>query len=161
MWNLKILGVDSEGSLSGYCVLGFLLPFRCYELYQPRVYIPAGTWRKYNITSTSMQRHDVASTLRRSCIYVICPLGIIRLHIIIRLHGYKGWTVLTLKKLFKINGCRHSKILLSHFKIRLDFFVQIILQTIQIKCQILFSLKNDKNIKYIILKCLLLLRLAL
>ena len=31
--------------------------------------IPAGTWRKYNVASTSMQRHDVASTLRRRCIY--------------------------------------------------------------------------------------------
>ena len=24
---------------------------------------PAGTWRKYNVASTSMQRHDIASTL--------------------------------------------------------------------------------------------------
>ena len=32
---------------------------------------PAGTWRKYNVASTSMQRHDVASTLRRRYIYVI------------------------------------------------------------------------------------------
>ena len=36
---------------------------------------PAGTWRKYNVTSTSMQRRDVASTLRRRYIYVMCPLG--------------------------------------------------------------------------------------
>ena len=36
---------------------------------------PAGTWRKYNVASTSMQRHDVASTLRRRYIYVMCPLG--------------------------------------------------------------------------------------
>ena len=36
---------------------------------------PAGTWRLYNVGSTSMQRHDVASTLRRRCIYVICLLG--------------------------------------------------------------------------------------
>ena len=35
-------------------------------------HIPAGTWRKYNVASTSMQRHDVASTLRRRCIYVMC-----------------------------------------------------------------------------------------
>ena len=33
---------------------------------------PAGTWRKYNVASTSMQRHDVASTLRRRYIYVMC-----------------------------------------------------------------------------------------
>ena len=37
--------------------------------------IPAGTWRKYNVASTSMQRHDVASTLRRRCIYVMCLPG--------------------------------------------------------------------------------------
>ena len=30
---------------------------------------------KYNVASTSMQRHDVASTLRRRYIYVMCPLG--------------------------------------------------------------------------------------
>ena len=36
---------------------------------------PAGTWRLYNVISTSMQRHDVASTLRRLCIDVMCLLG--------------------------------------------------------------------------------------
>ena len=36
---------------------------------------PAGTWRLHNIVSTSMQRHDVASTLRRRCIDVMCLLG--------------------------------------------------------------------------------------
>ena len=36
---------------------------------------PAGTWRKYNVASTSMQRHDVASTLKRRYIYVMCLLG--------------------------------------------------------------------------------------
>ena len=29
----------------------------------------------YNVVSTSMQRHDVASTLRRRCIDVMCLLG--------------------------------------------------------------------------------------
>ena len=29
---------------------------------------PAGTWRLYNVVLTSIQRHDVASTLRRRCI---------------------------------------------------------------------------------------------
>ena len=29
----------------------------------------------YNVVSTSMQRHDVASTLRRRCRDVMCPLG--------------------------------------------------------------------------------------
>ena len=37
--------------------------------------IPAGTWRLYNVVSTSMQRNDVASMLRRSCIDVMCLLG--------------------------------------------------------------------------------------
>ena len=32
---------------------------------------PAGKWHLYNVASTSMQRHDVASTLRRRCINVI------------------------------------------------------------------------------------------
>ena len=36
---------------------------------------PADTWRLKNVASTSMQRHDVASTLRRRCINVMCPLG--------------------------------------------------------------------------------------
>ena len=37
---------------------------------------PADTWRLYNVALTSMQRHDVASTLRRRCIDVMCPLGL-------------------------------------------------------------------------------------
>ena len=37
-------------------------------------YSPAGTWREYNVASTSMQRHDVASTWGRRCINVMCPL---------------------------------------------------------------------------------------
>ena len=41
--------------------------------------IPADTWRLYNVASTSMQRHDVPLTLRRRCIDVMCPPGIIRL----------------------------------------------------------------------------------
>ena len=36
---------------------------------------PADTWHLYNVASTSMQRHDVESTLRRRCINVMCPLG--------------------------------------------------------------------------------------
>ena len=41
---------------------------------------PADTWRLYNVASTSMQRHDVASTLRRRCINVMCSLGRRELH---------------------------------------------------------------------------------
>ena len=37
-------------------------------------HIPADTWRLYNVATTSMQ-HDVASTLRRRCINVVCLLG--------------------------------------------------------------------------------------
>ena len=40
--------------------------------------VPVDTWRLYNVASTSMQRHDVASTLRRRCINVMCPLGVLR-----------------------------------------------------------------------------------
>ena len=43
-----------------------------------KIMYPAGTWRLYNVGSTSMQRHDVASTLRRHCINVMCPLGKVR-----------------------------------------------------------------------------------
>ena len=35
----------------------------------------ADTWRLYNVVSTSMQRQDVASTLKRRCIDVMCLLG--------------------------------------------------------------------------------------
>ena len=34
-----------------------------------------GTWRLYNVAPTSMQRHDIASTLRRRCLNVACPMG--------------------------------------------------------------------------------------
>ena len=37
--------------------------------------IPVGTRHLYKVASTPMQRHDVASTLRRHCINVMCPLG--------------------------------------------------------------------------------------
>ena len=43
--------------------------------YRECILNPAGTWRKYNVASTSMQRHDVASTLRRRYIYVMCLPG--------------------------------------------------------------------------------------
>ena len=46
----------------------------CLSIRNMALYL-AGTWRLYNVGSTSMQRHDVASTLRRRCIYVMCPLG--------------------------------------------------------------------------------------
>ena len=38
-------------------------------------FFAADTRRIYNVVSTSMQRHDVASTLRRCCINVMCLLG--------------------------------------------------------------------------------------
>ena len=42
---------------------------------QKSLKFPAGTWRLYNVGSTSVQRLDVASTLSRRCINVMCPLG--------------------------------------------------------------------------------------
>ena len=41
---------------------------------------PVGTWHLYNVGSTSMQRHDVASTFRRRCINVMCPLGFVTVY---------------------------------------------------------------------------------
>ena len=35
-----------------------------------------GTWCLYNVVSTSTQGYDVAATLRRPCIDVMCLLGI-------------------------------------------------------------------------------------
>ena len=46
-----------------------------HPTYLCSLYHPAGTWRLYNVGSTSMQRHDIASTLRWRCINVMCPLG--------------------------------------------------------------------------------------
>ena len=37
--------------------------------------IPAGTCRLYNVGSTWIQRYDVASTVRRRCLNVMCPMG--------------------------------------------------------------------------------------
>ena len=37
--------------------------------------IPAGTWHLYNVGSTSMQRYEVASTLKQRCINIMCLLG--------------------------------------------------------------------------------------
>ena len=42
----------------------------------------------YNVISTSMQRHDVASTLRRRCIDVMCLLG---LNILTPYHTCPKW----------------------------------------------------------------------
>ena len=53
-----------------------LFPQMCYRNDHNLV----GTWRSYNVASTSMQRHDVASTLVRRCYNVAVPLGSIRTH---------------------------------------------------------------------------------
>ena len=53
--------------------------------------IPAGTWRKYNVASTSMQRHDVASTLRRRYIYSHVPAGISAIAISLRWASRGPW----------------------------------------------------------------------
>ena len=61
-----------------------LLLFNCMKVDVSRLFYnyfftisPADTWRLYNVGSTSMQRHDVASTLRRRCINVMCLLGLL------------------------------------------------------------------------------------
>ena len=45
-----------------------------FKISEKEIY-PAVTRRLHNVASTSMQRHDVASTLRWRCINVMCPLG--------------------------------------------------------------------------------------
>ena len=45
--------------------------------------------RLYNVLSTSMQRHDVASTLRRRCVNVMCALGECRELYLIHIHSFK------------------------------------------------------------------------
>ena len=54
----------------------FLISFSCLGKAVPHDYFPTDTRRLYNVASTSMQRHDVASTLRRRCVNVVCLLGI-------------------------------------------------------------------------------------
>ena len=57
-----------------YFVAAILLHYvLCIYAHGP--YSPASTRRLNNVVSTSMQRHDVASTLRRRCIDVMCLLG--------------------------------------------------------------------------------------
>ena len=57
------------------------------------------TWRLYNVVSTSMQRHDVASTLRRRYIYVMCLLRcFVSLTVIFWVSTYilvSFWTIMT------------------------------------------------------------------
>ena len=52
-------------------------PQRAHDVIQRRLNVDATScaWRLYNVGSTSMQRHDVASTLRRRFINVMCLLG--------------------------------------------------------------------------------------
>ena len=98
-WNLQIFQIhkmDVVGlslALSRKKILLFIC-FRLKDLSRnldlevnlPNIYVyidnkdvhilfPAGTWRKYNVASTLMQRHDVASTLRRRYIFVMCLPG--------------------------------------------------------------------------------------
>ena len=96
---MKRFSPSMSASFCFRLVLYFQFSQRAHDVYTTSY--PAGTWRKYNfastsvqrhdvaptlgrrciymqcnVASTSMQRHDVASTLRRRCIYVMCPLGI-------------------------------------------------------------------------------------
>ena len=70
-----------QGRITQYCP-------RTYSLYTESVFFlfffgmfcatkgsPLGTWQLYNVSSTSMQRHDVASTLMRCCLNAACPLS--------------------------------------------------------------------------------------
>ena len=44
-------------------------------LKQRRINVDAASCSLYNVSLTRMQRHDVATTLMRLCINVICALG--------------------------------------------------------------------------------------
>ena len=73
----SLLGVFSE-LCCFQCAYFTGLWFDLTKYYNPN---PAGTWLLYNVGSTSMQSHDVASTLRRRCINVMCLLGILTFHL--------------------------------------------------------------------------------
>ena len=70
---------------------------------------PADTWRLYNVASTSMQRHDVASTLRRRCINVMCSLGRGELHT-------QDTTIYTLSNESTCTSSEHDKATFIKFK---------------------------------------------
>ena len=59
-----------------YVPLTFIIICDCIRETHTHTY-PAGTWRLYNVVSTSMQRHDVASTLMRRYLNVSCLPGYI------------------------------------------------------------------------------------
>ena len=73
-WRLQSVSVESKFPEETLCMLEMNLTL-CI------LCIPADTWRFYNVVSTSMQRHDVASTLRRRCTDVMCLLGCSWAHI--------------------------------------------------------------------------------
>ena len=69
-----------QGIPSGYTLFGNVTtmvgyPEKRLVAFSFITILPADTWRLYNVVSTSMQRHDVASTLRQRCIAVMCLLG--------------------------------------------------------------------------------------
>ena len=81
----------------------------------PRLY-PVGTWRWYNVASMSMQRHDVALTLRRRCINVMRPLGGIQSRelshtVISHLIRSKGWIALKDRFYEKLINSRYHSVL--------------------------------------------------
>ena len=74
--------------------------------------------RKYNVASTSMQRLDVASTLRRRCIYVMCPLGFVT-----EKSFYPYFAILAVLSSYRIPECIHCKFQ-SRFRGRKFSFVE-------------------------------------
>ena len=87
---------------------------------------PASTWRLYTVVSTSMQRHDVASTLRQRCIDVMCLLG--RVSTII-------WSN---------RPPSHSEIILDSPLRRLLWMFQYIWSMLLAKCAVLIILVEQK-----------------
>ena len=80
---IVIIIIISSSSSSSICVIMIIIMLLLLVVVVAAVVVifesgrsyPAGTWLLYNVGSTSMQRHDVASTLSRGCINVMCLLG--------------------------------------------------------------------------------------
>ena len=75
--SLSMIHVRQEASSKNsrfYAPVVFLLTVQRRSLCCSSLFVRRW-FHSYNVASTSMQRHDVASTFKRRCINVICPLG--------------------------------------------------------------------------------------
>ena len=77
---MRISDINSRNSSDSKCVSFYIFgnkqkkaPFQTVQGHNP-----AGTWRRNNVVSTSMWRHDVTSTLVQRCFDAMCLLGLSR-----------------------------------------------------------------------------------